>query len=233
MAEIIRELGRIYKEKAGLKVSAEFTRSPLVRDRVLADESFDVVITTQSHIDELVSAGKVAPDTGTAVARSQIGVAVGVGCHKPDISTVDAFIRALREANSIACADPAFGTPSGLYLERLFDRLGLAAELKPKIRFAGTTGGKPIMVCEAVANGQAELGIQQIAEIISVSGVDLVGPLPAELQHTTVFGVAVASIARNQTVARQFVVFLTSEAAKPIICAHGMQPFSNGDQSSA
>ena len=226
MAELVRELGDVYERQKPVKVSAEFTRSPLVSDRIRAGESFDVVITTQSRIEELAAAGKAVPKTAASIAKSGIGVAVRAGCAKPDISTVEAFILALRRSNSVACADPMFGTASGLYMARLFDQLGLAAELKPKMHLVSSMGGRrPIVVCEAVANGQAELGIQQIAEIVSVPGVDLVGPLPAEIQHVTVFGAAVALIARDQKLARQFVAFLRSEMAQPVISAHGMEPF--------
>ncbi len=224
MREIVCGLGEAYERRTRVKISGEFTRSPLVRDRIAAGESFDVVVTTQSRLEELAAAGKVVPGTIAALARSGIGVAVQAGRHKPDISTVDAFIKTLRETRSIACADPAFGTASGLYLARLFDRLGLTAELRPKLQLVGTTGGRLIVVCEAVAKGVAELGIQQIAEIVAVPGVDLVGPLPPEIQHTTIFGAAVAATAQHGDLARDFVAFLTSDAAKPGVRVHGMEP---------
>jgi len=224
MGEIVRDLGDAYEGTTGIKLSAEFTRSPLVRDRVRAGEAVDIVITTQSRIEELTKESKVVSDSAAIVAHSRIGVAVRAGRPKPDIGSVKAFIGTLRGAISIACADPALGTASGLYLVDLFDRLGLTAELKPKTRLISAVGGKPVVVCEAVADGNAELGIQQIAEIISVLGVDLVGPLPPEIQHTTVFAVAVASSAQNPTLAREFVSFFTSEAAKSIITANGMEP---------
>jgi molybdate transport system substrate-binding protein len=225
MREIVCDLSAAYERETGVKISSEFTRAPLVRDRISAGESFDIVVTTQSRIEELAAARKVVADTVATIAQSGIGIAVSAGQPKPDISSVDAFIRTLRNANSIACADSAFGTASGLYLVRLFDRLGLAAELASKIRLIGTVAGKPIVVCAPVANGEAEIGIQQIAEIVAVPGVDLVGPLPAEIQHTTAFSVAVAATAQDQDLARDYVAFLTSEAAEPVIRAHGMQPF--------
>ncbi len=224
MREIVCELGEAYERQTQAKISGEFTRSPLVRDRIAAGERFDVVVTTQSRLEELAAAAKVALDTVAAVARSGIGVALRAGQRKPDISSVDAFIRTLRDARSIACADPAFGTGSGLYLARLFDRLQLTDELKPKLQLIGTTGGKPVVVCAAVAEGTAELGLQQIAEIVAVPGIDLVGPLPRDIQHTTTFGAAVATTAENTALARGLVAFLTSAAAKPVIRSHGMEP---------
>lgn len=224
MAEIICALAAAHERATGIKVSAEFSRSPLVRDRIHAGETFDVVITTQARIKELADAGKVVPETAATVARSLIGVAVRAGHPKPDIGSVAAFASALRRADSIACADPAFGTASGLYLQDLFGRLGLSAELRPKLRLVGARGGEPVVVCAAVADGRAELGIQQIAEIVPVPGVDLVGPIPRELQLTTVFAAAVATIAPNQRLARKFVTAFDSPAARDIIRAHGMEP---------
>ena len=223
MGGIVRDLGNAYERTMGIQLSAEFTRSPLVRDRVRAGEAVDIVITTQSRIEELAKENKVVSDSAAIVARSRIGVAVRARWPKPDIGSVKAFIATLRGANSIACADPALGTASGLYLVELFDRLGLTTELKPKTRLIGALGGKPVVVCEAVANGIAELGIQQIAEIVSVPGVDLVGPLPSEIQHVTVFAVAVAASTQNPGLARDFVSYLTSKAAKSVIAANGME----------
>jgi molybdate transport system substrate-binding protein len=224
MREIVCELGEAYERATGSRIAAEFSRSPLVRDRIRADEVFDIVITTQSRLEELARQNKVIADSAAVLARSGIGVAVRSGQQKPDIGSVEAFVAALRGARSIACADPAFGTASGLYLIDLFNRLGLTAELKAKSRLIGAIGGSPVVVCDAVAEGEAELGIQQIAEIVAVKGVDLVGPLPADIQHTTVFSVAVASRAPNPDRARDFARFLASEPAKNVIAKHGMEP---------
>ena len=224
MREIVSELSEAYERRAGVKLSREYTRSPLVRDRIHAGEIFDVVVTTQSRISELAAENKVIPGSAAVLARSGIGVAVKEKQPKPDIGSVRAFVATLRAAQSIACADPAFGTASGLYLVELFDRLGLTAELKPKIRLVGTEGGKPVVVCAAVADGRCDLGLQQIAEIVPVPGVDVVGPLPEEIQHVTEFSVAVASSSRSPNLARDFVNFLTAEAAKAVITKHGMDP---------
>ena len=103
-------------------------------------------------------------------------------------------------------------------------RLGLAAELKAKIRLVGAEGGEAVVVCAAVASGEAELGLQQIAEIVAVPGVDLVGPLPDEIQHTTIFSAALAAAAPQPDLARNFLTFLRSPAAKAVVAAHGMEP---------
>ena len=226
MREICLELGEAFRCSTGIKLSSEFTRSPLVADRVRAGEAFDIVVTTQSRIEELAKENKIIPDSAAVLARSGIGVAVRAGRQKPDIGTIESFMAALRRADSIACADPVFGTASGLYLAELFDRLGLTAELKSKLHLIGAAEGRPLVVCAAVADGKAELGIQQIAEIVAVPGVDVVGPLPPEIQHTTAFAVAVASAAPYPDLARKFVTFLTANSAKSVIAAHGMEPAS-------
>lgn len=181
-------------------------------------------MTTQSRISELAAENKVFPDSAAALARSTIGIAVRQGRPKPDIASVGTFVATLRAAKSIACADPAFGTASGLYLVKLFDCLGLTAELKSKIRLVGAKDGKPVVVCAAVADGSCDLGLQQIAEIVSVPGVDLVGPLPEELQHVTVFSAAVALRSRHPDEARDFVEFLTAASSKAVVRKHGMEP---------
>jgi len=223
MREIVVELGEKYAP-TGIKLVPEFTRSPLVRDRIGDREPFDIAVTTQARIGELAKANKVIAETVIALARSHIGVAVKSSQPKPDIGSVAAFKRALQTARSIACADPAFGTASGLYLADLFARLGLAAELKAKMRLVGAEGGEAVVVCAAVANGEAELGLQQIAEIVAVPGVDLVGPLPSEIQHPTVFTAAVPSAAPRPDLARDFIKFLASPEAKAVVSAHGMEP---------
>jgi molybdate transport system substrate-binding protein len=224
MGEIVGALADPFTRSTGIKVSAEFSRSPLVRDRIRTGERFDMAVTTQSRIEELARAGKVLADTAATVAHSLIGVAVRAGGLRPDIGSVESFVRTLREARSIACADPAFGTASGLYLNELFDRLGLRAELTPKLCLVAAAGAEPLVVCAAVADGRAEIGIQQIAEIVPVPGVDLVGPIPQDIQHVTSFAVAVVSAAPNPEMARAFVSSFGSPAAREIIRAHGMEP---------
>jgi molybdate transport system substrate-binding protein len=224
MGEIVDALADAFGCATGLKISAEFSRSPLVRDRVRAGETFDLVITTQSRIEELARANRVIAETAATVAHSLIGIAVRAGAPKPDIGSLEAFAATLRAARSIAVADPAFGTASGLYLRDLFRRFGLEAELAPKLRLVGATGGEPVVVCAAVADGRAEVGIQQIAEIVPVPGVDLVGPIPREIQLTTAFAAAVVSTAPNEHRAREFLAYFTSPAASDIIRSHGMEP---------
>lgn len=224
----IPELARLFERDSASKVSVKFDRSGVVKKRVLDGEIVDVAITTRAAIDELARQDKVAPDSVVDVAHSQIGLAVRTGAAKPNIGSRESFERALRNANSIACADPATGSPSGNHFFALLSRLGITAEIEPKLRLVGAGKGSVVVVCEAVAKGEAEIGIQQIAEILAVPGVDLVGPLPTDLQNVTTFSAAVPSNAKNPELARRFVAFISSAAAAPVIAGNGMKAPAQG-----
>jgi molybdate transport system substrate-binding protein len=224
MRELITELADAFMLTSGSEISLKFDRSGAVKTRVLDGEIVDVVITTKVAIDELARRHRVAPDSTAVVAHSKIGVAIRSGTPKPNIESVELFKRALLDAKSLACADPATGSPSGNHFVALLHRLGIAEEIEPKLKRIGSTHGSVVVVCEAVARGEAEIGIQQIAEILPVSGVELAGPLPGELQQVTAFSAAAASSARKPELARRFIAFISSAVAAPVIMVHGMEP---------
>jgi molybdate transport system substrate-binding protein len=217
--ELMSALGRI----AGKPAAVRYASSGGVKALVMEGEPAEVVITTAAAIDELGRHDKILPATATAVARSSIGVAVRAGAAWPDIGSVESFMRALRAAKSIAIADPATGSPSGNHLVAVFDRLAMTAELHGKIKRVGGGAGGVVVVGEAVANGEAEIGLQQISEILSVPGLDLVAALPSQLQHVTVFAAAVAAAATDVASARRLVAFLASPEAAAVVSAKGMQ----------
>lgn len=223
MHPIIDELTGAIARIAGRPVAVRYASSGGVKALVMEGEPADIVITTAAAIDELGRHDKILPLTAIAVARSSIGVAVRAGAARLDIGSVESFKRALRDAKSIAIADPATASPSGNHLIAVFDRLAMAAELQRKIRRIGGGAGGVVVVGEAVANGEAEIGLQQIAEILAVPGLDLVGPLPPELQHVTVFSAAVAAGAADLPSARRLVAFLASPEAAAVIRAKGME----------
>jgi molybdate transport system substrate-binding protein len=224
MHPIVDELIAAFERTSGMQVTVRFASSGGVKARVLAGEAVDVAITTQSAIDELRQFGKVLPETMAPLARSAIGVAVRAGAPRPDIGSVESFARSLRNAKSIAMADPTTGSPSANHFVRVLERLAMTAELQPKIRYVGGRAGEVVVVGEAVARGEADIGIQQIAEILTVPGIDLVGELPADLQQFTVFCGAVAAIAKDAAKARRLIGFLASPIAAPAIRAKGMEP---------
>jgi molybdate transport system substrate-binding protein len=224
LGEIVEELASDLGRSTGLQARLELTRSGLVRDRLLAGESTDVAVTTKAAMEQLIAAAKVIADSATTVAHSPIGIAVRAGASRPRIDSTAAFVHALCSARSIAYADPATGSPSGTYLAALLHRLGIAAELSSRLRPVGAEAGHPVIVGELVARGEAEIGIQQISEILPVTGVELLGPLPAELQHLTTFCAGVACTAAQPQAARRLIALLTSPAAAAVIRAGGMHP---------
>ena len=189
--------------------------------RVADGEAGDLVILA-GGIDDLIRQGRVAPASRTDVARTRIGVAVRKGAAKPDISSPEAFRRALLAARSVAFAGPASGGASGVYLVEMLERLGIAAEVNAKARFA--RGGPDGMVSALVAAGEAEIGLQQISEIMSVDGVELVGPLPDDLQTVTVYAAGILVKAGQPDAAGTLVEFLRTPAAAAVFRAKGLEP---------
>ncbi len=223
MHPIIDAVAGLFERASGLRMAAEFASSRGVKERVMAGERIDLAITTQAAIDELGKHQKILPESATPLARSKIGVAVRTGAPRPDIQSVESFKRALLQANSIALADPAAGSPSATHLFGVIEDLGMTAELQPKIRLVRAAAGAAVLVGEIVARGEAEIGVQQIVEILAVPGIDLVGELPPELQRITVFSGAVATTAGHPTQAHRLIKFLASPAGASVIRAKGME----------
>jgi molybdate transport system substrate-binding protein len=225
MSAIIGELAAAFEQTTGQGVTIEIDRSGVVRDRVRNGEQADVAITTGAAIAALAAEKRVIPETAAVVARSAIGVAIRAGAAKPDIGSIDGFKRMLLSVKSIAYADPATGSPSGNHFVKVLDRLGIAADVAQRAKVIGAGhGSSVVVVCDAVASGTAEIGIQQIAEILPVAGVELAGPLPDELQQLTEFSVAVLVCSGDAAAARRFVDFITSPSAGRVVSAHGMEP---------
>jgi molybdate transport system substrate-binding protein len=167
-------------------------------------------------LDALITQGKVVPGSRVDLARSSIGMAVRAGAPRPDISSVDALKRTLRQARSIAYSASA----SGVYLStELFHRLGLADEIRAKSRRIESE-----RVGSVVARGDAEIGFQQISELLGMPGIDYVGPLPPEVQRVTVFSAGIAAGAREPVAAGTLIAFLASPAAAAAIAKSGLEP---------
>ena len=203
------------------------TRGPSMGDspeaiptRLARGESADVAILDGSAADELAKRGLVRAGSKTIVANSFVGMVVREGAPKPDISTVDAFRRTLLGAKSIAYSDSGSGT----YLStKLFKQMGVADELMPKSRkVRGPPSGEP--VAAVVARGEAELGFQQVSELINVPGAAYVGTIPAELQPGFTFAGAITTNAREPDAAAALIRFLASPEAAPVVAKLGLAP---------
>ena len=203
-------------EKAGHRVITTWAGTADVMKRMGAGETFDVVICASDSLEQLVDSGKAMAGSRADIARSGVGVAVRAGAPKPDISSTNALKQALAEAKSVAISSG----PSGVYLNGLFERLGVMEQLKPKLKV--TASGVP--VGELVAKGEAELGFQQVSELIHFPGVAFVGALPAEIQKVTVFSGGVPTTSREPDVARTFLRFLARPDNAQVLKKHGLEP---------
>ena len=196
-----------------------------IPNRLQRGESADVVIMVRAALDGLVKQGRVVAGSQTDLVRSRIGMAVRAGAPVPDISSVEGFKRALLGARSIAYSDSA----SGMYLSKeLFQRLGIDAEVAPKSRMIPAT---PVGLI--VARGEAEIGFQQLSELLPVAGIRVVGPIPDPVQKITVFAAGVAVAARSPAAARRLIEYLSSEEAWPAIRRAGMEPVAAARSASA
>lgn len=214
---VLEELKPQFERATQHKLAITFGTAVPLKRQIEAGETFDVVVLTPALVEDLVKQNRVAAGTKTDVAKAGIGVAGRAGASRPEISTAEAFKRALVNAKSIVYSKDG---QSGTYMASLIERLGLAAEMKPKTVLETRSGHTAV----AVVEGKAELGFTIISEILPVSGAELVGPLPAELQNYVVFTAGISPNARDPEAAKAFIKFLTAPAALPVLKAKGMEP---------
>jgi molybdate transport system substrate-binding protein len=215
---IIEGMARQFEAATGHRIALVTDTAGGGTRRVLSGEAYDVIMIVPSAIDDLIARGHAVAGTRRDIASVGVGVGVREGETRPDISTVAAFIAALRAAPRIAYVDPAAGGTSGIYFRNWLERNGLAAEMAPKTRLQA--GG---YVAELVAKREADLVVHQISEILPVKGVVMIGPLPAEIQLTTTYSAGLSASARDPALARAFIDHMTSPAAGEIIRAAGME----------
>lgn len=218
--QVLTPLAAQYEKEGGPKAQLTFrTVGQHLRLIGSGQEDFDVAVLTPEAIDGLIKEGKVVPGSRADLAKTGVGVVVKSGTPLPDISTVEAFKRTLLAAKSVAFIDPKAGGSSGIYVEKLLERLGIAKDVNAKAVLV--QGGE---VASHVVDGEAEIGIHQISEILPVKGATLVGPLPAEIQNFTVYSAGVAIGARDRIAATALVSFLSGPHGLAIIKSKGMQP---------
>jgi len=225
--EAYSQLKPVFESRTGHRLMT--TRGPSLGDspeaipnRLKRGELADVVIMVGASIDDLTGQELIRAGSKVDLARSLIGMVVRAGAPKPDIGTLEAFKQTLLNSKSIAFSDSA----SGIYLSTtLFARLGVAEQVAGRThKVRGPPSGEP--VAAVVARGEAEIGFQQVSELLHVPGVTLVGPIPAELQQDTFFSAAVARSARNPEAAAALLRFLASPEAAPVIAEAGLLPLS-------
>ena len=212
----LEELAPQFERASGHKLAIRFEIFAQMKEPIDAGD-FDIAIFSKSVIDNLEKQGRIAAGTSTGFARTSIGVAVRAGAPKPDIGTADAFKRTLLDAKSITYTDRS---ETGNYVTRMLDRLGIAAQMKPKTTLQ-PGGGR---TTPAVARGEAELAIVLVSDILATPGVDLVGPLPAELQNYVVQTAGIGATAREPEAAKALIQFLTTPKSGAVFKAKGLEP---------
>lgn len=212
IATVLEVVGPQFEQSTGHKLTVVSSFSPELVKRINAGEPFDILAVPPPVIDRLIKAGKLREDSRVLLTRSDVGVEVRAGAPKPDISTVAAFKEALLKAKSITYL-PVPGVP------QMLQRIGVADAIKNKTTIPNTD-----IVSELVAKGEVELGIVVITQILTTPGVELAGPLPAEIKITTTFGGAVGTNSKAPEAARDLLKFLHSDEAVKVIRKQGMEP---------
>ena len=217
--EVVLALAPNYERQTGNKVVIDNGTTGQLKARINGGEAFDVVVITPAVVDEFIKSGKVAAGSEVKLAGVGIGVVVKEGAPKPDISTVEKFKAALLKAKTVAYIDPASGGSSGIYIDKLLEKLGIADQIRPKAKLK--KGGH---VADLIVSGEAELGIHQISEIVPVKGAALVGPLPAEIQKTTIYAAGMSAATKDKDAAKELIEYLSGPDAAAVLKSKGMDP---------
>jgi molybdate transport system substrate-binding protein len=213
---LLADLVAAYEPIAGVPVVIESVGGVDAAKRVLGGEVFDVVVLASDAINKLIDAGRIIAGSEADLVHSGVAVAVKAGAVHPDISSEEAAKRAVLAAPTLGYSTG----PSGLQLVKLFERWGIAREIAPRIVKAPP--GVPVGTL--VARGQVALGFQQLSELMHLDGIDVIGPLPPEIQIVTTFSAGVCAAAAQPDAARALVAFLTSPDAADAKRRHGMEP---------
>jgi molybdate transport system substrate-binding protein len=205
-----------FEKENGHKISTTWAGTEAITKRISGGEVVDVVLIAAPNIDKLIAEGKLVAGSRADVAKSGIGVAVRAGSPAPDISSREAVKNAVLAAKSVAYSSG----PSGFYLADLFKKMGIADQIKDKVK--QTPSG--MQVGEVVARGEADLGFQQVSELLHLKGIQYLGPLPADIQHVTVFSAGLHISAPSPDPAKALVRYLTAPEAAASIKQGGMEP---------
>lgn len=213
---VLAELAAAYEERAGCSVAIESVGGVDAARRVQAGEPFDLVVLAADAIDKLVAAGQLVAGSKVDLVRSGVAVAVRAGAAQPDIGSEDALRRAVLAARTIGYSTG----PSGVQLAKLFERWGIAEQIKDRI----VTAKPGVPVGTLVASGEIELGFQQLSELMFLDGIAVIGPVPPAIQIVTTFSAGVGVRSTQPDAVRALLDFMASPAAADAKRRHGMEP---------
>jgi molybdate transport system substrate-binding protein len=212
---VLTEVEADFRAKTGLSLAAGYKSTNAQLAAIAGGAVGDVAIMTREGIDQLLGEGKIVAGSTADVCKSGVGIAVRAGAPKPDIATPEAFKRSLLAAKSIAFS--RIGA-SGIHFAEVIERLGIAAEVRRKATISDSYVG------EFAAHGEAELAVQQVSELMPVAGIDIVGPLPGDLQKISVFSAGIFTAARDPAGAAELVAYLALPELAPILTRKGLSP---------
>lgn len=212
---VLAALAPGFSQRTGLALQVDNDTAGGLARRITAGEDFDLVVLTAPALQSLARDGRV--DAPVPLARVAVGVAVAANAPRPDLSSVDAFRQALLQARAVAWIDPASGGSSGVYLAQLFERLGVAPQVRAKSVLV--PGG---LVAQRLLSGEADLAIHQVSEILAVPGVQLAGRLPAEIQNVTAYAGAVRTHSPRAEAARALLALLAGPQGRALLADKGM-----------
>ncbi|MGA9512729.1 MAG: molybdate ABC transporter substrate-binding protein [Pseudolabrys sp.] len=216
----LEELAPKFEQATSNKLNITWATAAILVKRVQAGETADLMVLTKQSLDALTKDNKATAGADAVFASSGMAVVVKKGAPKPDISTPDAFKQALINAKTIAYSDPAAGGASGVYFAKLLERMGIADQMKAKTRHPPPSGNS----ANLVVAGEADLAIQQEPEVMSVAGIDMVGPLPADLNNITAYAAGIGAGSQQADAATALIRFLHSPEAQAVFKAKGLKP---------
>jgi molybdate transport system substrate-binding protein len=225
----LEELAPKFEQATGSKLNITWATAAILVKRVQAGETADLMVLTKQSLDALTKDNKATAGADAVFASSGMAVVVKKGAPKPDISTPDAFKQALINAKTIAYSDPAAGGASGVYFAKLLERMGIADQMKAKTRHPPPSGNS----ANLVVAGEADLAIQQEPEVMSVAGIDMVGPLPADLNNITAYAAGIGAGSQQADAATALIRFLHSPEAQAVFKAKGLKPDGRAERNLA
>ena len=216
----MRELAAAYEAQSGMKVEADFAPTVALLEKLRAGAAGDIAILTAQGIDGMIAEGRMLPGSRTDIALSFVGIAVRAGMPKPDISTVEAFRATILNARSVAYS--RIGA-SGIFFAGLLDRLGIAEAVNAKALIVATG-----FTAERLVSGEADLAVQQISELLVVPGIEVVGPLPPDIQTVATFSGGVLTASQQPDRARNLLRFLSAPEVAPVLERSGLRQPGRG-----
>lgn len=210
-----------FEQSTGHKVTIAYDNIGALTNRIKNGEAADVAIVSPAQVDDLQKQGRVVAGSQVDVAKAGIGVFTRAGNPKPDISSPEAFTRALLAARSVGFSEPASGSPVGIYMTALVERLGIADQMRQKNKYLPNSSSAEHTA--SIKSGEVEFGFAPVAELVKEPGVQLVGPLPASIQNYTRFSAGVVADSKNPDAAKAFITFITSPLARATLSTKGLE----------